>query len=223
MQKGGCAAEAPNAPFATGEEAVRPTTAELGDLDGGHWDPGTARCYGQSQRRRDMLRRAMVLVLACAGVIGGLWLAQGLSQQGPRERARPGAEARPRGDRSERMAEFMRRRDERMREQLGATEAEWTKVLKPRIDKVQTLQRQMRGGFRGRRPRRAEGAAEGAARPEQSDVETKTAAAAIKAALGALRKAREKTQKELDAARKKLQEVVTVRQEAQLVLTGVLD
>jgi len=181
-----------------------------------------------------MLRRGMVLMLACAGVIGGLWLAQGLSQQGPRERARPGAEARqPRG--RERTAEFQRRRDERMREQLGATEAEWTKVLKPRINKVQTLQRQMRGGFRGRRPRRAEGAAEGAARPEQSDVEKKTAAlrnllddeasgaAAIKAALGALRKAREKTQKELDAARKKLQEVVTVRQEAQLVLTGVLD
>ena len=183
-----------------------------------------------------MLRRGMVLMLACAGVIGGLWLAQGLSQQGPRERARPGAEARqPRG--RQRTAEAQRRRDERMREQLGATEAEWTKVLKPRLDKVQTLQRQMRGfgAARGRRRRPAAGAAEGAARPEQSDVEKKTAAlrnllddeasgaAAIKAALGALRKAREKTQKELDAARKKLQEVVTVRQEAQLVLTGVLD
>lgn len=186
-----------------------------------------------------MLRRGMVLMLACAGVIGGLWLAQGLSQQGPRERARPGAEARPRGNRSERMAEFQRRRDERMREQLGATEAEWTKVLKPRLDTVQTLQRQMRGGFgagRGRRGRRpAEGAAEGAAQPEQSDVQKKTAAlrnlladeasgaGAVKAALGALRKAREKAQKDLDAARKKLQEVVTVRQEAQLVLMGVLN
>lgn len=177
-------------------------------------------------------------MLACAGVIGGLWLAQGLSQQGPRERARPGAEARPRGDRSERMAEFQRRRDERMRETLGATEAEWTKVLKPRLDKVQTLQRQVRGGFgafRGRRRRPAEGAAEGAAAREQSDIEKKTqalrnllddkasGAAAIKAALGALRKAREKAQKDLEAARKKLQEVVTVRQEAQLVLTGVLN
>ena len=182
-----------------------------------------------------MLRRAMVLVLACAGVIGGLWLAQGLSQQGPRERARPGAEARPRGDRSERMAEFMRRRDERMREQLGATEAEWTKVLKPRLEKVQTLQRQMRGGFRGRGRGRGRQPAEGAAQPELSDVQKKTqalrnllddeasGAAAIKAALGALRKARETAQKELEAARKKLQEVVTVRQEAQLVLTGVLD
>ena len=185
-----------------------------------------------------MLRRGMVLMLACAGVIGGLWLAQGLSQQGPRERARPGAEARPRGNRADRMAEFQRRRDERMRETLGATEAEWTKVLKPRIDKVQQLQRQTRGGFagaRGRRRQPAEGAAEGAAQPEQSDVEKKTqalrnllddkasGAPAIKAALGALRKARETAQKELEAARKKLQEVVTVRQEAQLVLTGVLN
>ena len=181
-----------------------------------------------------MLRRGMVLMLACAGVIGGLWLAQGLSQQGPRERARPGAEARqPRG--RQRTAEAQRRRDERMREQLGATEAEWTKVLKPRLEKVQTLQRQMRGGFRGRGRGRGRQPAEGAAQPELSDVQKKTqalrnllddeasGAAAIKAALGALRKAREKTQKELDAARKKLQEVVTVRQEAQLVLTGVLD
>ncbi len=183
-----------------------------------------------------MLRRAMVLVLACAGVIGGLWLAQGLSQQRPRERARPGAEARPGGTRSERMAEMLRRRDERMREQLGATEAEWTKVLKPRLEKVQTLQRQMRGGFggfrfRGRRTRPAEGAA---AR-ELSDVEKKTqalrnllddeasGAGAIKAALGALRKSRVNTQKELDAARKKLREVVTLRQESRLVLMGVLD
>ena len=118
-----------------------------------------------------------------------------------------------------------------MREQLGATADEWTKVLKPRLDKVQQLQRQMRGGFRGRRRPRAEGAAEA----ELSDVEKKTealrkllddkasGAAAIKTALGALRKAREKTQKELEAARKKLQGVVTMRQEAQLVLMGVLD
>ena len=185
-----------------------------------------------------MLRRAMVLVLACAGVIGGLWLAQGLSQQAPGRPARPGAEARPRGNRSERRAEFQRRRDEWMREQLGATEAEWTKVLKPRLDKVQTLQRQMRGGFgamRGRGRGRGRQPAEGAAQPEQSDVQKKTAAlrnllddkasgaAAIKAALGALRKAREASQKDLEAARKKLREVVTVRQEAQLVLMGTLD
>ena len=185
-----------------------------------------------------MLRRAMVLVVAGAAVIGGCWLTQALSQQRPGQPARPGAEARPRGSRRERMEEFRRRRDERMREQLGATADEWTKVLKPRLDKVQTLQRQMRGGFgamRGRGRGRGRQPAEGAAAREQSDVEKKTAAlrnllddkasgaAAVKAALGALRKAREKTQKELEAARKKLKEVVTVRQEAQLVLMGALD
>lgn len=196
-----------------------------------------------------MLRRRVVLVLVAATVVVGFWLTQALSQQTPPDRQRPGAQARQRGDRSQRMEEFRRRAQERMREQLGATEQEW-KVLQPRLEKVQQLQRQTRGGFgafggargQARRGRRA-GAAQppGAQRPEgapereQSDVEKKTealrnllddeasAAGAIKAALGALRQAREKAQKDLAAARQELRQVVTVRQEARLVLMGTLD
>ena len=136
-----------------------------------------------------------------------------------------------------RFEDFRKRMSDRMREQLGASEEEW-KVLQPRIEKVQTLQRQGRGGFggrgRGRRPggdRRAEGDAQ----RDRPDVEKKSEAlrnlledkasqaGAIKAALGALRKARVKAAQELATARKALREVVTVRQEAQLVLMGTLE
>jgi len=137
------------------------------------------------------------------------------------------------------MEEFRRRMSDRMREQLGATEEEW-KVLQPRIEKVQQLQRQGRGGFGGRggrgrggRPgeaRRPEGAPE----REQPEVEKKTealrsllddkasGAGAIKAALDALRRAREQAQKDLAVARKELQGVCTMRQEARFVLMGLL-
>ena len=126
-----------------------------------------------------------------------------------------------------------------MREMLGADEKEW-KVLQPRIRKIQTFMRQTRGGFGGMRGRRGPGSGE-ARRPEgqpqveQSQVEKKTEALrnllddkaskpeAIKAGLDALRKEREKVQKDLAVARKELRDIVTVRQEAHLVLMGVLE
>ena len=130
-----------------------------------------------------------------------------------------------------------------MREGLGASEAEW-KVLQPRIEKVQSLQRQSRGGFRGRggmSSRRGRGGDDRRTRPEgapqrvQSEIEKKTqalrslledkasGAQAIKAALGALRTAREKNAKELALARKQLQEVCSMRQEAQFVMMNILE
>ena len=198
-----------------------------------------------------MLRRRWVLVLALAAVIGGCWLAEALSQPRRPGEDRPGGEARPgsdrgrgdRGDMRARMEEFRRRMSDRMREQLGASEEEW-KVLQPRIEKVQQLQRQGRGGFggfggrsrgRGGRPGEATRRPEGAPEREQSEVEMKTealrsllddeasGAPAIKAALDALRNARLKAQRDLDAARKELREVVTMRQEARLVLNGILE
>jgi len=182
-----------------------------------------------------MSRRKAVVVGMAGVVLGGLWAAQALSQQ-PREGQRR------EGDRRQRMEEFRRRMQERMRERLGATEAEW-KVLQPRIEKVQQLQRATRGGFRigmggrrgGRRPG-GEAQREGdAPQREQSEIEKKSealrnllddqnsAAQAIKAALDALRRAREEAQQDLAAARKELRGVVTVRQEAQLVLMGLLE
>jgi hypothetical protein len=91
-----------------------------------------------------------------------------------------------------------------------------------------------RGGRGGRRPgddRRPEGTPE----RQQPEVEKKTealrnlledktsGAQTIKAALDALRAARQKVAQELAVARKELRQVVTMRQEARLVLTGILD
>jgi flagellar motor protein MotB len=125
----------------------------------------------------------------------------------------------------------------RTKERLGVTDEEW-KVLQPKIQKVQTLRRQSGGGggFRGMAGRR--GGRGGEARPaarQLSDVQKKAQelrtllakedakAGQIKEKLAALRKAREKAKKDLAAARKELREVVTVRQEAQLVLMGLLE
>ena len=198
-----------------------------------------------------MVRRKVLVVLVMAGVIGCWWLAEAVSQQGGGNEGQPGGEARQRGGRSggstgapnQRMEQFRQRAQEQMREQLGATEEEW-QVLQPRIEKVQQLQRGTRGGFGGwggqfggrggRRPEEAR-RPEGAPEHEQSEVEKKTEALrnlladkasdaeAIRAALDALRKAREQAQQELVAARKELRDVVTVRQEASLVLMGILD
>ncbi|MGB2819499.1 MAG: hypothetical protein WBF17_00855 [Phycisphaerae bacterium] len=197
-----------------------------------------------------MLRRRMVLVVLGA-VIGGGWLAEAISQ--PRGGGdRPGGDprrggARPGDDRGRedfrsRIEEFRRRMSDQMREDLGCSEDEW-KVLQPRIEKVQELQRQGRGGFRGFGGRGGRGRGpggevqrpEGAPEQEQPEVEKKTealrsllddkasGAQAIKAALAALRKAREQAQQKLVAARKDVREVVTMRQEARLVLMGILD
>ena len=187
-----------------------------------------------------MLRRRMMLALVAVAVAGTCWLSQALSQQ---DQPRPPSEGQGRRRPRMNMEQMRQRMQERMRERLGASEEEW-KVLGPKIEKVQQIQRQSRGGFggmmgrgAGRRGRRGgeRQPAEGAPAREQSEVQKKTAALqrllddanssprAIKAALDSLRQARAKAAQELEAARKELRAVVTVRQEASLVLTGVLD
>lgn len=184
-----------------------------------------------------MLRRRMLWALVAAAVAGSWWVGSAISQPGGRR----GRDRRwnPE-DMRRRMEEFRRRGQERMREQLGASEEEW-KVLLPLIEKVQQLQQQQQQGGgtrfgdpfgrRGRRPGDRRSDEDEAKRPE---VEKKTealrslledevsGAGAIKAALDALRKARLQAEQELAKARKELQQVVTVRQEAQLVLMGIL-
>lgn len=189
-----------------------------------------------------MWRRTIMLSLTGVLVLGILGLGQALAQEPPDRRRGP----RDPEEMRQRIEQFRRQMSDRMREQLGATEDEW-KILQPRIEKVQQLQRQGRGGLRGmlgmfgrdrgRRggppDRRREGEAE--TERERSDIEKKTealsslledesaSADSIKAALAALRKARANAQKELATARKELREIVTSKQEAQLVLIGILD
>ena len=161
---------------------------------------------------------------------------------GAREGARPAQRAeRPAGERARRFdpAQMRQRMEQRMKEALGVTDEEW-KVLQPRLEKVTTLSRETRsaGGMRmlfgrgGRRDRRTD---EGeATRPPsevakalqalQTTLENKEAAPEeIKAKLTALREAREKAKQELAKAQDALREIVTQRQEAQLVMMGHLN
>ncbi len=131
-------------------------------------------------------------------------------------------------------AEMQKRMMERLKEQLAATDDEW-KVLEPKITKVQTAQRDLRGGWgmgRGGRPggdaNREQPAAtspvEAATRELRTAVEKPNASnEEIDQKLTALREARVKAQANLDAARKELKEVLTAKQEANLVLMGTLE
>ena len=185
-----------------------------------------------------------VVALAAAMLVFGSLVAsaqertgQGEGRQGVRqgERRGPGGE---RGDFDPaRMREMM---VERMRESLAVSDDEW-KAIKPLIEKVfekQTAARMggMRGMMGGRRGGERRGGPEGTERqrpasPGDAEVEAlskaleakDTPAADIEAKLKALRDARKKAEEELQAARTELRKVLTVRQEAELVLRGILD
>lgn len=138
---------------------------------------------------------------------------------------------------------------QRMQEALGATDQEW-KVLGSRVMKVQELSRQAAGGGRGmmmmfgRGGRGGQGAPGGpggnrpggrrgdreltAVEKVQEELQTtleNTAATPdqIKPLLTKLRAAREEAKRNLAKAQQDLRQVLTVRQEAVMVLMGMLD
>jgi flagellar motility protein MotE (MotC chaperone) len=144
-------------------------------------------------------------------------------------------------------ANFQQRMSEMIKSELGATDEEWT-VIEPRLTKVMTLSRDvnqrgmgmMRGGRRGFEM----GGRGGRDRPEQppqtsqseqSEIQKATNALQealdksdstpddVKAKLLALRNAKEKTKQELAKAQQELKQILSVRQEAKLVLLGLLD
>jgi len=217
-----------------------------------------------------MTRAKLLMSLALAGMIGLCWVGTIVAQQAPpppREGDRPDAERRERRrpspeEMKQRIEQWRKRMSDQQRQQLGATEDEW-KVLQPRIAKVQSLQREMRGGMfrmfsgrsmfgrrgdrgdRGGRDRRDANSSEERRRPtpmnpdgtprELSKIEKTTMAlrdvlgnkdasgAQITEALANLRAARSAKQQELAQARKELQEIVIPKQEAQLVMMGILE
>jgi hypothetical protein len=144
-------------------------------------------------------------------------------------------------------AQMRQMMEQRTREMLGATAEEW-KVLGPRVMKVQELSRQAGGGGRpmmmfGRGMRGGPGGP-GGNRPgvrgmgvnrELTEVEkaqeglqtllenTAATPEQIKQQVTKLRAVREKTKQELAKAQQDLRQVLTVRQEAQLILMGMLD
>ena len=202
-----------------------------------------------------MLARKTIWGVTAAVVVGLLLASQSLSQprqrggnQGPGAGGPQGMQGGP-GGRQFDPAQMRQMMEQRMREQLGATETEW-KVLGPRVMKVSELNRQVSGfgrgfggpGFGGRRggpmggPQGGpQGGQPGAPQRDLTEVEKaseqlqttleNTAATPdqIKTQLTALRAAKEKSKQELAVAQQELRKVVTVRQEAQLVLMGMLD
>jgi low affinity Fe/Cu permease len=190
-----------------------------------------------------MFRRKTVIVLAVTALVALGVVVQALSQeQGGQQGGRRGQQRDP-AQMQQRMEQFRQRAATRMKEIFGASDDEW-KVLQPKIEKVQTLARQVRGGMgmgmagqragRGARPGGEQQPAEAPQR-QQSDVEKAMSALQqvlqnkeatpeqIKSALTALRDARAKARDELEKAQKELREVVTVRQEAVCVTMGLLD
>jgi len=175
-------------------------------------------------------------------VLIGLSLSQ--AQQAPGGRPGTGERMRARGEPNaprdpEQMLKMMNERQmARIKETLQPTDQEWT-ALEPKVTKVLTLSRQTGGmggmgmfggmGMSSRRP--------GAQGPEtpltpvgkvteelRKVLENKEAKSEeIKAKLTALREAREKAKQELAKAQQDLRKGLTARQEAQLVLMGMLD
>lgn len=129
-------------------------------------------------------------------------------------------------------AQMRQRMMDRMKEQLGATDDEW-KVLLPKLEKVMEAQRNARGGafggmMGGRGGRGGDQAPTTtlgkAAQELRATLENKDAKADdIAAKLKAYRTARDEAQAELAKAQKDLKEVLTLRQEAQLTLSGTLE
>jgi hypothetical protein len=152
-----------------------------------------------------------------------------------------------RGGGEDRMAEFRQRMTERMKEALGATDAEW-QVLQPKVEKVQTLQLaaatrgiggMFGGGGRGG-PGGASGGGGGVTRSDggsdasnpvqqktrdlQASLDNKEAKPEeLKAKLAALREAKQKAKADLTKAQEELRELLTLRQEAVLVMMNTLE
>jgi len=132
-------------------------------------------------------------------------------------------------------AQMRARMEQMMKEQLGVSDDEW-KVIQPKLEKVQQAQRDARGGgfggmMGGRRGGRGgfggnqpETPVAKAAQDLRQTLENKDAKSDdILAKLKAYRAARDEARENLAKAQKDLREVLTQRQEAQLVLMGTLD
>lgn len=142
------------------------------------------------------------------------------------ERAAPDAERAARWN----PAALQERQLERIRQTLGIGDQEWP-VIQPRLERVVTLNNQVAlraaraavGRRDAEQPADAASPVQAAAAQLRTLLESEDAAARdINERVAALRQARERSEAELEEARAALRELLTVRQEAQLVLMGLL-
>jgi len=134
-----------------------------------------------------------------------------------RERMKRGGKMDP-----EKMWGFM---SKRMQERMNIKDEEW-QVIEPLLKDVQLTQMKNRmGAMRGMfgRGRGGKEEAKGAVAELTKALKDKADAATIKVKLAAVRKEKEDKAADLKAKKDKLRQVLTVQQEAQLVLIGILD
>jgi hypothetical protein len=191
-----------------------------------------------------------MLLAVLAGVLGIVTLAQA-QDQGNRDRNRDGGRDGGRdqrdggrnGGRDRGNFDPAAMRDRWMnsiKEDLGAKDDEW-KVLQPKVEKVMTARRETMGdrGFGGFRRGGDDRRGGEDRRPPSDQPESKVAKAQrdlrtaldnksassdeINKKLTAYREARDKARADLQAAQKDLKELCTPRQEAALVMNGMLE
>lgn len=134
-------------------------------------------------------------------------------------------------------AQMQQRMLDRMKETLGVTSDDEWKVISERLTKVMTARREASTGmgFGGRRggqgggpggPGGAGGPGAASANPAVADLEKAIesgSASDIKTKLAALREYRAKKQADLKLAQEELKKVLSAKQEAQLVVTGMME
>ena len=180
------------------------------------------------------------VVVAMAVMVAVVWLGPanaqeesgaGGNQQVGQQAGQPGRQGRGQGGGNGRFdpQQMQQRMLERIKELLQPSDQEWP-VLKPRIEKVMTLSRQtggtrmMMGNRGGERSTAQMSAAEKAVGELQTVLGNKNAKfGEISAKLTALRAAKKKARKDLTDAQTALGELLTPRQEAQLILMGLLE
>jgi hypothetical protein len=188
-----------------------------------------------------MQRKAMTIgVAACVlALMVGLTFAQAGAGGGQGGGRRAGGQGGGGGRGNFDPAQMRQMMADRLKQQLNVDDEAW-KVMEPRVMKVFDLSRQAtaggRGMFGGRGGRGGNGGPQGQApQGEQTAVDKATTALSttlenqsaspddIKKQLTAVREAREKAKQDLAAAQADLKQILTLRQEAQLVLMGMLN
>jgi len=178
-----------------------------------------------------MLKGKMWL-LAAALVLGGLCVGQAMAQEDGWGDGKGKGGGKDKGGGPDKVAKDQKKAKD-MKQELGVTDDEWT-ALSPKLQKVLSLQRDIKDGGRGGPPGGPK-ASDGETPEPMSDLAKATQALAaillnkdapvadIKAAIQAVRDARAKAKTALEQAQKELKELVTVRQEAILLQKGLLD
>jgi hypothetical protein len=125
-------------------------------------------------------------------------------------------------------AQFRQQMMDRFKEQLGASDDEW-KAIQPKLEKVMEVRQASFAGFgRGRGGGGGQDAPQTPIAKASADLraalENKdTPADELQKKLAALREARETARKDLATAQKDLKDLLTARQEAVMVVNGMLE